>query len=77
VADYALLCIEIDQDQGPLGDPRDARYNWSLELEHDRARPNALERQTLEAHSTPFRQSVVPMGIFSGINLVNPLTRGW
>jgi hypothetical protein len=77
VADYALLCIEIDQDQGPLGDPRDARYNWSFELEHDRARPNALERQTLEAHSTPFRQSVVPMGIFSDINLVNPLTRGW
>jgi hypothetical protein len=45
--------MEIDQDQGPLGEHCNASCNWSLELEQDRARPNALERQCLEAHPTP------------------------
>jgi len=42
---HALFCMQIDQDQWPLGERRDARYDWSPELEHDRACPNALERQ--------------------------------
>jgi hypothetical protein len=42
--------MKIDQDQGPLGERRDARYNGSLELEHDWARPDAPQRQFLEAH---------------------------
>jgi hypothetical protein len=64
VSDYALFGIEIDQNQGPIRERRNARCDWSLELEHDRARPNALQRQSLEAHSAPLSQSALPMGIF-------------
>jgi hypothetical protein len=74
-SDYTLFRIEIDQDQGPIVERRNARYDWSPELEDDPARPNALQRQTLEAHSSPFRQCVLPAGIFLGISLVNPLKR--
>src|SRR6516165_9288385 len=49
-SDDALFGMEIDQDQGPLGERGDARYDGSLELEHDRARPDAPQRQFLEAH---------------------------
>jgi uncharacterized protein (DUF58 family) len=56
-SDHAFLGVEIDQDQRPLGEPRDARYDWSLELEHNRTCPNALERQCLEIHPTPRRQT--------------------
>jgi hypothetical protein len=49
--------MQIDQDQRPLGERRDARYDWSPELEHDRACPNALERQCLKAHPTPFQEA--------------------
>jgi hypothetical protein len=45
--------IQIDQDQGPFGERHNARYDRPVELQHDRARPNALQRQTLEAHSSP------------------------
>jgi hypothetical protein len=62
VSDYALFRIEIDQDQGPIGACRNARYNRPVELQHDRARPNALQRQTLEAHSTPFPRSGTSIG---------------
>jgi hypothetical protein len=39
--------MKIDQDQRPVGERRDARYDWSPELEQNWARPNALERQSL------------------------------
>ena len=35
-----------------------------------------LPSKRLEAHSSPFQQCVLPTGIFLGISLVNPLTRG-
>jgi hypothetical protein len=75
-SDYALFCIEIDQDQGPIGEGRNARYDWSVELEYHRACADALQRRTLEPHSTPFRLSVVPMGVFLVIRVVNRLMRG-
>jgi len=34
----------IDQDQGPIGEGCNARYDRSLECEQDRASPNALQR---------------------------------
>jgi hypothetical protein len=34
----------IDQNQGPIGERRNARYDWSLELEHNRAHSNTFER---------------------------------
>src|SRR6516164_1007148 len=49
-SDDALFGMEIAQDQGPLGERGDARYDGSLELEHHRARPDAPQRQFLEAH---------------------------
>src|SRR5215813_6316764 len=53
----ALFGIEIDQDQWPFRERCDARFDRSLELEHDLACPNALKRQCLEAHPTTLRQS--------------------
>jgi len=50
--DHAFLGVEIDQDQRPVGERCDARYDGSLELEHNWTGPNALERQQLKAHPT-------------------------
>src|SRR5215472_16728961 len=49
---HALFGIEIDQDQRPIGERRDACYDWSRELEHHGACLNALQRQCLEHHPT-------------------------
>jgi hypothetical protein len=77
VSDYALfrieIDIEIDQNEGPLGERRNARYDWSLELEHDRACANALQRQSFEPHSAPLRQSEHDDGMLSRPNFVDPV----
>src|SRR5689334_9844612 len=57
--------MEIDQDQRPVGDRRDAGNDGPPELEDDRTRQNALERQCLEGHPTPLRQSERDDGILS------------
>jgi hypothetical protein len=44
---HALFSMESDQDQGPSGKHRDARYDGTLELEYDWTCPNAPERSVL------------------------------
>ena len=41
--DDALLGLEIDQDQGPIRDGRDARDNRAFQLQYHRPRGEALE----------------------------------
>jgi hypothetical protein len=43
-SDHAFHNVEIDQDQWPVSESRDARYDWSFELEHDGAGADALQR---------------------------------
>jgi len=50
---HALFGIEIDQDQWPISERRNACYDWACELEHHGTCPNALQRQCLEAHPSP------------------------
>jgi hypothetical protein len=49
--DNALFRVEIDQDDGPVGNGRDARDHGSLQFQDNRGRLDASDRKRLKWHS--------------------------